>query len=110
MGVSPDSQISLTISSFVDYVTWLAVGGDVGLLVRMLERCARWSKRWAKDRGDPLLPETETLEAEGRSTNTSGGAHHPGQQRGNSVAGYLAGLLTQTNDASSEVHQPGEGG
>ena len=63
-----------------------------------------------EDRGDPLLPETETLEKEGRSTNTSGRAHHPVQQRGNSVAGHLAGLLTQTNDASPEVHQPGEGG
>ena len=35
--------------SFVDDVTWLAVGEDVGLLVRTLERCARWSERWAKD-------------------------------------------------------------
>jgi len=35
--------------SFVDDVTWLAVGEDVGLLVRTLERCARLSERWAKD-------------------------------------------------------------
>ena len=56
-----------------------------------------------EDRDDPLLPKTETLEEEGRITNTSGGAHHPVQQRGNSVAGYLAGLLTQTTVAAAGV-------
>jgi len=35
--------------SFLDGVIWLAVGEDVGLLVRTLERYARWSERWAKD-------------------------------------------------------------
>jgi hypothetical protein len=53
---------SVRALSFVDDITWLAVGDDVAELTKKLEQCAKLSKRWAENNAVEFeLAKTEAI-------------------------------------------------